>query len=664
MKECQTCHHCFTDDLTHCPRDNGPLKHSITAEPVLEGRYQLEKRIGHGGMGIVYKGRHVYLKTMHAIKVILPDLVGNDPTLATRFRQEAMAAAAIRHVNVVSVTDFGMEQGVLPFLVMEFVKGKSLHDLLTEEGKLPLERAVEIASAVGAGVHAAHELGIVHRDLKPLNIMLQDNLLISEGVRVLDFGLAKIRSSELLGSFVQAETTGLIGSPFYMAPEMWSEEEEPDRRADIYSLGIILYQMLAGDVPFKGPSAATVMRKHLMSEPPAFAALGAHVPREVEAVVHHALEKDPAKRPQSMQEFITELRSAMDIAKASPEYAQSTRVDLQADTIQMSGDTTEQIVNTLRSDLPEETIVAQSHAKDSAFNVARKELGKTIVPQGLRWAAALVVAVFLVGGSYSLYHWLQVRRGAQTTIREAAAPAPAPTRAAMVAIPGGTFMMGRDDVSLESTPFDLNQWPAHPVTVKNFDIDRTEVTNAEYAEFVRDTKYPPPGVWSGDNPPAGQEQWPVRDVSLADAQAFAAWRSKRDNTTYRLPTEEEWEYVARNGEQDTLYPWGNEWSDDRADVGTDSLKPVGSYPQGASRLGVLDMIGNVWEWTSSKPSTYPGNNMLKIAPNERDWLIVRGGSYVDIGRGELAITATRRRWVPATTKNPRLGFRLVREASK
>jgi serine/threonine protein kinase len=272
--------------------------------------------------------------------------------------------------------------------------------------------------------------------------MLQDNLLISEGVRVLDFGLAKIRSSELLGSFVQAETTGLIGSPFYMAPEMWSEDEEPDRRADIYSLGIILYQMLAGDVPFKGPSAATVMRKHLMSEPPAFAALGAHVPREVEAVVHHALEKDPAKRPQSMQDFITELRSAMDRAKASPEYAQLTRVDLQADTIQMSGDTTEQIVNTLRTDLPEETIVAQSHAKDSGFNVAGKEQARKIVPQGLRWAAALVLAVFLVGGGYAFYHWLQVRRGTISTIREEAAPAPAPARVAMVAIPGGTFMMG------------------------------------------------------------------------------------------------------------------------------------------------------------------------------------------------------------------------------
>src|SRR4030095_15279601 len=103
-----------------------------------DGRYQLEMRLGQGGMGVVYKAHHVFLKTNHAIKVILPDLVGNDPSLATRFRQEAMAAAAIRHLNVVSVTDFGMEQGVLPFLVMEFVKGKSLHEILVAERKLPL----------------------------------------------------------------------------------------------------------------------------------------------------------------------------------------------------------------------------------------------------------------------------------------------------------------------------------------------------------------------------------------------------------------------------------------------------------------------------------------------------------------------------------------------
>jgi formylglycine-generating enzyme required for sulfatase activity len=662
MKECQTCLRCFPDDLTLCPNDGVVLKHSIHAETVLEGRYQLEKRIGQGGMGIVYKGRHVYLKTMHAIKVILPDLVGNDPSLATRFRQEAMAAAAIRHLNVVSVTDFGMEQGVLPFLVMEFVKGRSLHEVLVEERKLSLERAVEIVSAVGAGVHAAHTMGIVHRDLKPLNIMLQEGLDISESVRVLDFGLAKIKSSEWLGSFVQAETTGLLGSPFYMAPELWSEEEEPDPHADIYSLGIILYQMLAGDVPFKGPSAATVMRKHLMSEPPAFASLGARVPKQIEAVVNHALQKNPAARPQTMQDFINELREAMDQAKASPEYEQLHKVDLQADTIQMSEDTFGQLQGPpTNSGLSEETIIAQKSSETSRTDVPVTVEHKGTFPRSLRWLAAVILPLILVAMGYGVYKWRQTRGSVEHTVPQMPT---APIKAEMVAIPGGTFMMGRDDVSLESTPFDLNQWPANPVKVGDFYMDRTEVTNTEYAEFVRDTKYQPPGGWKGDNPPPGQEMWPVRDVSSADAQAFAEWRSKRDNVTYRLPTEEEWEYAARNGDQATLYPWGKEWSDEKANVGTESIKPVGSYPQGASRWGLLDLIGNVWEWTSSKPSNYPGNNILKIAPTERDWLIVRGGSFVDIGRGELAITATRRRWIPATTRNPRIGFRLVREGQK
>src|SRR5919112_917524 len=231
MKECTVCHRCFPDHVNHCPSDGDPLKFTIAGDTVLDGRYQLERRLGQGGRGVVFKARHIFLKTSHAIKVILPDLVGNDPMLTTRFRQEALAAAAIRHQNIIAVTDFGVVRGTMPFLVMEFVSGKSLHDILAEEGALPPARALEIISAVGAGVAAAHRQGIVHRDLKPLNIMFQEGMPIAEAVKVLDFGLAKIKSGELLGSFIQAKTSGLMGSPFYMAPEQWGDEE-PDARAD------------------------------------------------------------------------------------------------------------------------------------------------------------------------------------------------------------------------------------------------------------------------------------------------------------------------------------------------------------------------------------------------------------------------------------------------
>src|SRR5918994_3560452 len=310
MKECPKCRVCFADDVAFCPDDGAATNPSIAGEPILDGRYNLERRLGQGGMGIVYKGRHIYLKTQHAIKIILPDLVGNDPMLTTRFRQEALAAAAIRHQNIIAVTDFGVVRGTMPFLVMEFVKGSSLQEILADEKIMSPTRALEFISAIGAGVAAAHRQNIVHRDLKPLNIMAQTDIPIAEGLKILDFGLAKIKSGELLGSFVQAKTSGMMGSPFYMAPEQWSDEE-PDARADIYSLGIILYQMLAGDVPFKGTAIPSIMRKHLTLPPPSFQSIGVQIDPAIEAVVRHALEKDVAARTPSVGEFLIELRNAV-----------------------------------------------------------------------------------------------------------------------------------------------------------------------------------------------------------------------------------------------------------------------------------------------------------------------------------------------------------------
>ena len=134
MKECPTCRCCFADDIQYCPDDGVATKSSITDGPILDERYELEKRLGQGGMGIVFKARHIFLNTQHAIKVILPDLVGNDPMLVTRFRQEALAAAAIRHQNIIAVTDFGVVRGTMPFLVMEFVPGQSLQEIMAKEG--------------------------------------------------------------------------------------------------------------------------------------------------------------------------------------------------------------------------------------------------------------------------------------------------------------------------------------------------------------------------------------------------------------------------------------------------------------------------------------------------------------------------------------------------
>jgi len=752
MKECPTCRRCYPDEINHCPQDGDATAPSLLGEPTLDARYLLERRLGQGGMGVVFQARHIFLKTAHAIKVILPDLVGNDPMLTTRFRQEALAAAAIRHPNIITVTDFGVVRGTMPFLVMEFVRGRSLQDILAKEGAMPPQRAWEYISAIASGVGAAHRQNIVHRDLKPLNIMVQDDVPIAEGVKILDFGLAKIKSGELLGSFVQAQTSGLMGSPFYMAPEQWSDEE-PDARADIYSLGVILYQMLAGEVPFKGSSIPSIMKKHLTLQPPSFHSMGASVPPAIEAVVRHALEKEVEARIDSVPSFLRDLHAALNSAPVVAASLPKTVVmdpnrtiasvtqpplnqgpDLSATSSQppiapdtQFGTSFDSMAGTVSgAQLDRELEEAQRKQREEQERVSKEQqererrekeqqeklermaaqakdledrlerlsgsMPPSMDPETTRvqgsptnpnWAANSVrvapakqqmivdfsppkrkATPFVIIGAVVLFLFLGgVGVSAYLMFRQPPPgpdPKPSPTpvvpptaKADMVSIDGGTFLMGRKAGRPQETP-------AHPVTVQQFQMDRTEVSNAEYLDFVRATDYPPPAHWSQKKPPFGQENWPVVNVTFADAIAFAAWRSKRDSVTYRLPTEEEWEYAARNGEKADLYPWGPEWKEGAAVLKDATPFPVGSRPEGKNKWGVFDLIGNVWEWTSSKASVYPGNT-AQVPKSMEDWITIRGGCYVsDPANPDTPITSTFRDFVPASTKTTLLGFRLVK----
>ena len=205
--------------------------------------------------------------------------------------------------------------------------------------------------------------------------------------------------------------------------------------------------------------------------------------------------------------------------------------------------------------------------------------------------------------------------------------------------------------------------PGDPVEVKSFFMDKTEVTNSEYSEFVRDTNYQHPSHWTGPKPPVGLELWPVVNVSVADANAFAEWRSKRDGVPYRLPTEEEWEYAARNGTRNDIYPWGNEWKDQRAVLREATPSPVGSRAEGNNIWGVQDLIGNVWEWTSSKTSAYPGNSAT-VPPQMQDWVTIRGGGYItDPANKDQPVSSCMREFITPKTRNTLLGFRLVRPSS-
>ena len=297
------------------------------------------------------------------------------------------------------------------------------------------------------------------------------------------------------------------------------------------------------------------------------------------------------------------------------------------------------------------------YANSASGSLSGDQQKKSSLPMIL--AAAIVGFVVLVGGGVGIYFMTRTSTGPSTpppigTSPGSKDPQPAKIKAELIAIPSGTFQMGRDNgPAIEA--------PAHTVTVGPFAMDKTEVTNAEYADFVSDTNYSPPSYWANGQPLSGQEQWPVTSVSVADVTAFADWRSKRDGVTYRLPTEDEWEFAARGGNQNYLYPWGNSWSADRAVVDDASPKPVGSYTEGKNRWGVLDLVGNVWEWTSSKASYYPGNTTAVLAEH-KDSIVYRGGSYAT-KTSETQATGTLRNWQKPSTKHPSLGFRLVRSGS-
>lgn len=270
---------------------------------------------------------------------------------------------------------------------------------------------------------------------------------------------------------------------------------------------------------------------------------------------------------------------------------------------------------------------------------------------------AAVVLVILVAGAVGAFLFMRSRSARIAGPGASPTPVASPAienQADLIEIPGGTFQMGRNDGPPQ-------EQPEHTVTVQKFLMDRTEVTNAEYAEFVRDMNYAPPSHWIRGRPLAGQERWPVVNVSAKDAEAFAAWRSKRDGVTYRLPTEDEWEFAARSGGEFKAFPWGNTWAANRAVVKEAATQPVGSYPDGKNRWGVVDLIGNVWEWTSSKASLYTGTAQIPAA--YRDWVVVRGGSYAsDPDDRQIPISATYRDWFAPDFRNPNYGFRLVRSA--
>lgn len=310
MKACPKCGAEYPDTTTLCPSDGIALEKtddSLLGE-ILAGKYRIDERLSEGGMGTVYRGTHVLMDKTVAVKVLRQSLAADEKIVA-RFSREARAASRISHPHAVSVTDFGEDEKGTVFLVMEYLSGQTLKDIIRNEGPMPLPRVVEIIKQVGGALDEAHGQGVVHRDLKSDNIMLISSTG-ADYAKVLDFGIAKIKEPE--GGYDGALTSPdlVIGTPQYMSPEQCSQSPDIDARSDIYSLGVILYEMFVGHVPFTGESSTAIMLKHLQHPAPSVLEERSDLPEAVARVVSRALEKRPENRYETVGELVEDLTIA------------------------------------------------------------------------------------------------------------------------------------------------------------------------------------------------------------------------------------------------------------------------------------------------------------------------------------------------------------------
>jgi formylglycine-generating enzyme required for sulfatase activity/tRNA A-37 threonylcarbamoyl transferase component Bud32 len=542
------------------------------------GRYRIEEKLAEGGMSRVYKAYDPNLHRAVAIKLIHPHL-SIDPEFIRRFEQEAASVAQLRHPNIVQVYDFNQEAGVY-FMVLEYVPGQTLHDLLkalnASNQRLPLTTTVPIMATICDAVAYAHHKAMIHRDLKPANVMLNQH---GEPI-LMDFGVAK-----MLGETQHTMTGAVIGTALYMSPEQ-AQGAAVDSRTDIYSLGVVLFEMITGRPPFEGDSAVAIMMKHVTEPVPDICEIDKNVPDGLVTVVQKALAKDPAQRFQTAAQMGAALRSA-DAALG----AGSATILTPAPT---AGPLPEPVVPAAAPS--SERVVLATGAPPSAPAFPPT----TVPPKKRSWlplAAGLalgVIAILALGVGALYLAWQYI--GPRVLARAEGLP----SATGMVYVNEGRYLVGLDSTDKEHvTPLQ--------VELKQFWIDQYEVTNAQYAKFLAATGNPAPAGWRDGQPPVDKSNYPVQGVTWNMADAYCKWAGKR------LPTEAEWEVAAR-GPQGLLYPWGDDQH--ALQLPQSETYPVGSYPADRSPFRAYDMAGNVWEWVGEP-----------YAPIEAGNRVLRGGGY-------------------------------------
>lgn len=605
--------------------------------------YQLLGQIGQGGMATVYKATDTHLDREVAIKVIRIDEIGskNLDHALKRFEREARSLARLSHPNIVKVLDYGDNTGE-PYLVMPYLPSGTLKSVL--KGKpMPWQDAARILAPIAMALGYAHQQGIIHRDVKPSNILFTE----TGEPQLSDFGIAKVIDEEATVELTGTNAT--IGTPEYMAPEQVSSKSI-DHRVDIYSLGVVFYEMLTGHKPFIADTPMAVMIKHAMEPLPNPRQYVPGLPNGVVEVLTKALAKKALDRYVDMGAF------AADLAKITqghfPEVTGAQRPNPHL------------LVRVGIIGIFCLTVLSGAIFGFNQFVALFKDLSATEVtllnPVETSHPTSTVASVSPTQPIIAESPTLEM-----TPTLEVADP----KGISMQLIPAGEFEMG-------SNNGDLDERPPHAVYLDTFYIDTFEVTNAMYRECVNSGVCQPPtqfdsytrSIYYNDSQ---YDIYPVVYVTWDMAQTFCAWRGGR------LPTEAEWEKSAR-GSQGYKYPWGNElngnimnfcdgncplgWADQNHNDGFDDTAPVNSFPEAVSSYGVYNLSGNVWEWvadwySSSYYASSPQEN--PIGPSAGNRRVIRGGSWGDV----IDYTrAARRSKFDPTVPYSTLGFRCAVDA--
>lgn len=552
-------------------------------------------------MSHVYTARDTLIGRIVAVKILTGPGSLDDSTRA-RFVREAQLAGNVIHENIIRVYDFGEEGGKL-FMVMEFLEGEDLNDAIRNGRAGSLPERVAIAAQVARAMEHVHTLQIVHRDLKPHNVFITK----SGVAKLMDFGIAKTDETSL------TKTGFALGTPAYMAPEqVLGKPVGP--LSDIYSFGILLFELVTGEKPLGGDTVERVFWR-ILNEPVDLTPLrNAGAPPALLDLVSSCTAKDPAQRPQSF----TEVRQRLEGIYGPSQAAAPAKP--------------------LPPPVPARSPAAATPAPVQPRPAPPPSAGR---PKWLLPVAALGIVAVLAVVAAILFRDKPAAppaEPAKTTAEPPPAPAPPATLSLssgdMILIPGGPFLFGEKNETRET--------PAYY-------IDRTEVTNAAFGEFIKVTGHPAPPGFS--KAPPG---FPVVNVTINDAREFARWAGKR------LPTELEWEKAAR-GTGGRLYPWGNQPSNSAAVKGGARLRAADT-DLAPSPYGVLEMAGNVFELVDERKA--PSDALLKDMarfikpPPTRDepWCAIRGGSY-DMDLFPMYESGA----IPERHKSGDIGFRCVRD---